>query len=158
MTVANNQYIILNCIFPAPGITVNAQGIAAGSVEMTSAAGWNPRFIDVNTESTVSDIRYHFENNIDDALEMPTSYVAQDGLKPTPFTQDSLKPSNGFLLQSSSVTPTGDGENDFVTLRGQGLRDFECVPKSYTHNIPVTPIFTTTNSIALDPSTNDISF
>ena len=125
---------------------------------MTSAAGWNPRFIDVNTESTVSDIRYHFENNIDDALEMPTSYVAQDGLKPTPFTQDSLKPSNGFLLQSSSVTPTGDGENDFVTLRGQGLRDFECVPKSYTHNIPVTPIFTTTNSIALDPSTNDINF
>ena len=158
MTVANNQYIILNCIFPAPGITVNAQGIAAGSVEMTSAAGWNPRFIDVNTESTVSDIRYHFENNVDDALEMPTSYVAQDGLKPTPFTQDSLKPSNGFLLQSSSVTPTGDGENDFVTLRGQGLRDFECVPKSYTHNIPVTPIFTTTNSIALDPSTNDINF
>ena len=84
--------------------------------------------------------------------------MAQDGLKPTPFTQDSLKPSNGFLLQSSSVTPTGDGENDFVTLRGQGLRDFECVPKSYTHNIPVTPIFTTTNSIALDPSTNDINF
>ena len=48
MTVANNQYIILNCIFPAPGITVNAQGIAAGSVEMHFCR-WlhlqNPRFV-----------------------------------------------------------------------------------------------------------------
>ena len=57
MTVANNQYIILNCIFPAPGITVNAQGIAAGSVEMTSAAGTGTQvyIIDVNTESTGAD-------------------------------------------------------------------------------------------------------
>ena len=155
--LGGNEYWILNSLFPGSGIEINAFGISGGSVKFNSGFAWNPLFTDLDTALPISDIKLHFvDADMSNVYELPTAYDINT--LPASHTNNTAVPSNGLLLVSSTATPQGQGATDFVKLNFQGPGDFVTGMKTYTHNLPFSPLPSSENSIVLDSSDFSISF
>ena len=156
-SLGGNEYWIVNSLFPGSGIEINAFGITGGSVKVNSCFAWNPLFTDLDTDNIIDDIKLHFvSTDVPNVYELPTAYDINT--LPINLPNNSNIPSNGLLMISDTATPISQLEADFVTLNFPGPGDFVTGMKTYTHNLPFSPLPSSQNSIVLDSSDFDVSF
>ena len=96
------------------------------------------------------------DGDIPNVYDLPTAYDINT--LPTSYSNNSGVPSNGLLLISSTATPVSEQSADFVKLNFPGPGDFATGMKTYTHNLPFSPLPSSQNSIVLDSSDFSVSF
>ena len=111
----------------------------------------------MDTELPVNDIKLNFLNaDMSNVYELPESYDINT--LPVSHTNNTAAPSSGLLLISSTATPVSQDPADFVTLGFPGPGNFVTGMKTYTHNLPFSPLPSSQNSIVLDSGDFSISF